>query len=103
MRLAPDLPAPQTRQELATTLATFGATVIREVTEPAVIAIYHLAIAEAVRSPHVGEILNTSRSVNRNGLAELLARAQAAGLLGQGDPAADDGALFRPPVGRPDA
>jgi AcrR family transcriptional regulator len=86
MRLAPDLPVPRTRQGLASTLTAFGATVLREVSQPAVMAVYRLAISEAVRSPDVAEILNTSRSVNRNTLAELLARAQAAGLLGQGNP-----------------
>jgi len=86
MRLAPDLPAPRTREELASTLTSFGATVIREVTQPAVMTIYRLAISEAVRSPDVAAILNTSRSVNRNALAELLARAQAAGVLSPGDP-----------------
>jgi AcrR family transcriptional regulator len=86
MRLAPDLPAPRTHHELASALATFGATVVREVTQPAVMAVYRLAIAEAVRSPEVAETLNTSRFVNRNALAKLLARAQAAKLLGRGDP-----------------
>jgi AcrR family transcriptional regulator len=86
MRLAPDLPAPCTCEELASTLTAFGATVIREVTQPAVMAIYRLAISEAVRSPDVAAALNTSRSVNRDALATLFARAQAAGVLGQGDP-----------------
>jgi hypothetical protein len=49
-------------------------------------AIYRLAISEAVRSPDVAETLNTSRAVNRNALAELLAGAQAAGVLGPGHP-----------------
>jgi len=86
MRLAPDLPAPRTLQELAATLTTFGATVIREVTQRAVMAVYRLAISEAVRSPDVAETLNTSRSVNRNALAQWLARAQAVGVLSEGDP-----------------
>jgi AcrR family transcriptional regulator len=86
MQLAPDLPAPRTRVELASTLASFGATVIREVTQPAVMAIYRLAISEAVSSPDVAATLNTSRSINRGALAELLASAQLAGVLGQGDP-----------------
>src|SRR5262249_14664310 len=60
MRLAPALPLPRTRQELASPPASFGATVIREVSQPAVMAVYRLAISEAVRSSDVGEILNTS-------------------------------------------
>jgi len=86
MRLSPDLPAPRSREMLAQILVRFGATVIREVSEPAVIAIYRLAIAEAERSPDVAAILNARRAANRNALAELLDRAQASGILGHGDP-----------------
>ena len=86
MRLSPDLPAPRSREILAQILVSFGATVIREVSQPAVIAIYRLAIAEAERSPDVAAILNASRLANRNALAELLGRAQASGILGHGDP-----------------
>ena len=86
MQLAPDLPAPHSREMLAATLTTFGATVIREVCQPAVTAMFRLAIAEAEHSPDVAETLEASRSVNRNALAALLAEAQTAGILGQGDP-----------------
>ena len=47
---------------------------------------FRLAIGEAERSPDVAGTLNASRSVNRNALAGLLAQAQAAGILGHGDP-----------------
>ena len=47
---------------------------------------YRLAIAEAERSPDVAAALSVSRFVNRHALEELLVRAQAAGILGQGDP-----------------
>jgi hypothetical protein len=40
----------------------------------------------AERSPEVAETLDASRSVNRNAVAELLAEAQAVGLLRDGDP-----------------
>jgi AcrR family transcriptional regulator len=86
MRLPPDLPVPSDHQILAATLATFGATVIREVSQPEVMAMFRLAIAEAERSPEVAETLNNSRSVNRGALAGLLANAQATGILGPGDP-----------------
>lgn len=86
MRLPPDLPAPASRAMLAATLTRFGATVIREVCEPVVMAMYRLAIAEAERSPDVAETLNASRFVNRNALCEHLVRAQQAGLLGRGEP-----------------
>jgi AcrR family transcriptional regulator len=86
MRLPPDLPASTSRAMLEATLTQFGATVIREVCEPAVMAMYRLAIAEAERSPDVAEALNSSRFVNRNALGDLLIRAQQAGLLGRGEP-----------------
>ena len=85
MQLSQDLPAPRSREMLAQILVSFGATVIREVSKPAVIAIYRLAISEAQRSPEVAAILNASRAANRNALAELLDRAQASGILGHGD------------------
>jgi AcrR family transcriptional regulator len=86
MRLPPDLPAPTSRDTLATTLSGFGATVIREVCAPAATSMYRLAIAEAERSPDVARALNASRFVNRYALEELLVRAQSAGVLGQGEP-----------------
>ena len=86
MRLPSDLPAPTNCDMLATTLTTFGATVIREVCAPAATSMYRLAIAEAERSPDVAAALNANRFVNRHALEELLVRAQAAGVLGPGDP-----------------
>jgi AcrR family transcriptional regulator len=86
MRLSPDLPAPRSRQMLAATLVTFGATVVREVCEPAVVAMFRLAIAEADRSPEVAETLNGNRSINRGALTGLLAQAQTSGILDHGDP-----------------
>ena len=68
MQLSRDLPAPRSREMLAQILVSFGATVIREVTHPAVMAIYRLAISEAERSPDVAAILNASRLANRNAL-----------------------------------
>jgi len=84
MQLAPDLPVPRSREMLASTLATFGATVVREVCQPAVVAMFRLAISEAGRSSAVATALHASRVGNRNALAELLARAQAVGILRPG-------------------
>ena len=85
MRLPPDLPVPTNLQMLGVTLATFGATVIREVSQPAVMAMFRFAIAEAERSPEVAETLNNSRSVTRGLVAGLFGQAQTSGLLGPGD------------------
>jgi AcrR family transcriptional regulator len=85
MRLPPDLPVPNSREMLGTILKTFGATVIREVCEPAATSMYRLAIAESERSPDVAAALNANRFANRHALEQLLIGAQAAGVLGQGD------------------
>jgi AcrR family transcriptional regulator len=75
MRLPPDLPAPRSREMLASILTNFGATVVREVCQPEVVAMFRLAISEAERSPDVAETLDASRSVNRDAIAGLLARS----------------------------
>ncbi len=85
MRLPADLPVPQTRDALAAILTSLGVAVIREVCAPAVTAMYRLAISEAKRSPDVARILDGSRAVNRDALAELLRAAQTAGILADGD------------------
>ena len=86
MRLPTDLPAPSSRQTLAAILVSFGTTVLREGCQPAVMAVHRLAIAKAERSPEVAQALNASRSVNRVALGEMLAGAQAAGILAARDP-----------------
>ena len=86
MRLPPDLPAPQDRQMLASTLSRFATNLVREVTDPAVIATFRLAIAEATRSPEIAQALDIAgREATRGALAELLANAQSAGLIGPGE------------------
>jgi AcrR family transcriptional regulator len=86
MRLPPDLPVPRDRKMLGATLTALGQTVLREVNDPAVTAIYRLAVAEAEHSPEAAETLNASRSGNRGAVAELIAKAHANGILGPGDP-----------------
>lgn len=86
MRLPLDLPAPGSLQMLAATLTAFGATVLLEVGHAQVVAMFRLAIAEAEHSPEVAATLKRSRTVNRNAIAAVIAKAQATGLLGDGDP-----------------
>jgi len=85
MRLPANLPAPRSRAMLAATLTAFGSTVLREVCEAAVTAMFRLAIAEAERSPEVAKTLAKARAVNRGALAGVLAEAQKVGILGDGD------------------
>jgi AcrR family transcriptional regulator len=85
--LRPDLPVPRTRQMLAATLNAFAAQLVHEGSDPAVIAMFRLAIAEATRSPEIAQALESAgRDATRAALAELLANAQAAGLIGAGEP-----------------
>ena len=87
MRLPPDLPTPRTRQMLASTLTSFASNLVREVSHPSVIATFRLAIAEATRSPEIAQALDIAgRDATRGALAELLASAQSAGLIGPGEP-----------------
>jgi AcrR family transcriptional regulator len=87
MRPPPDLPVPTSRAMFASLLTAFGAILMREVSDPVVMAMMRLAIAEGDRSPEVARTLDTSgRGATRNALADLLVRAQSAGLVEQGDP-----------------
>ena len=87
MRLPPDLPTPQSRQMLGSTLTSFATNLVREVSHPSVIATFRLAIAEATRSPEIAQALDVAgRGATRGALAELLTNAQSAGLIGPGEP-----------------
>ena len=88
MRLARDLPAPHTRQMLASTLTAFATNLVRETSHPTVIAMFRLAIAEATRSPEIAKALDLAGpAATRGTLAGLLASAQSTGLIGSGEPA----------------
>jgi AcrR family transcriptional regulator len=77
-----DLPALRDRGTLEQVLASFGAKLLREVSDPTVVAVFRLAIAEAVQAPEVARALNSiGREASRSALRELMARAKASGLL----------------------
>jgi AcrR family transcriptional regulator len=76
------LPVPRDRGTLEQVLAIFGMKLLREVSDPTVIAVFRLAIAEAVQAPEVARVLNSiGREASRSALRELMARAKASGLL----------------------
>ena len=82
----PDLPGPHDHQGLARTLETFGAQLLREVSDPTVIAVFRLAIAEAVHAPEVARALNSlGVETSRAALTEVMTRARSAGLI-SGEP-----------------
>ena len=81
------LPVPQDRETLAHVLASFGTRLVREITDPTVIAVFRLAIAEAVHAPEVAQALDSiGRETSRAALRQIMARAQASELL-HGHPA----------------
>jgi len=88
LQVPADLPVPHDRETLAHVLAAFGAQLVREITDPTVIAVFRLAIAEAVHAPEVARALDAiGRETSRAALRTIMARAQASGLV-EGSPAA---------------
>jgi AcrR family transcriptional regulator len=82
LRVPTDLPQPHDRETLAGALATFGAQLLREVSDPTVIAVFRLAIAEAVRAPEVARALDSiGGEMSRAALREIMTRAQSSGVL----------------------
>lgn len=87
LRVAADLPVPDDRETLARVLASFGTRLVREIGDPAVIAVFRLAIAEAAHAPAVARALDSiGREASRAALRKIMAQAQASGLL-KGRPA----------------
>jgi len=76
------LPVLRDRASLAHVLASFGTKLVHEVSDPAVIGVFRLAIAEAVQAPEVARALDsTGREASRAALRKIMSQAQASGLL----------------------
>jgi AcrR family transcriptional regulator len=87
LQVPDDFPVPRDRETLAHVLASFATQLVREITDPTVIAVFRLAIAEAVHAPEVAQALDfIGREASRAALRQIMARAQASGLL-RGSPA----------------
>jgi AcrR family transcriptional regulator len=81
-------PAPESSAAVAATLVEFGTSILRVVSHPDVLTVHRLAIAESDRAPEIAHTLDRNgREANHAALADWLAKAQARGLLGAGDPA----------------
>jgi AcrR family transcriptional regulator len=77
-----NLPVLRDRETLEQVLASFGTKFVREVSDPAVIAVFRLAIGEAVQAPEVARALNSiGREASRAALRKIMAEARASGLL----------------------
>jgi AcrR family transcriptional regulator len=82
LKIPADLPVPHDRETLAQVLASFGTQLVREITDPTVITVFRLAIADAVRAPEVAQALDSiGREASRAALRKIMAQAQASGLL----------------------
>ena len=86
MQLPTQLSPPSNREELVAMLSKLGATVLREVSHPGVMAVFRLAIMEAQRAPEVAATLESARQSIRTAVRNIFVRAQSAGLIGVGDP-----------------
>ena len=77
-----DLPVLRDRQTLKQVLASFGTKLVREISDPTVIAVFRLAISEVSHAPEVARALDsTGREASRAALRKIMTRAQASGLL----------------------
>jgi AcrR family transcriptional regulator len=86
MRLPEGFPAPVDRASLEAALRQYGATLLKEVTDPDVLAVFRLGIAEAKRSPGIGRSLQQmGREPAQAALRELLRSARASRLIAEGD------------------
>jgi AcrR family transcriptional regulator len=82
LALSAEVPDVRDRETLGHVLASFGAKLVSEVTDPIVVAVFRLAIAEAVQAPEVARALNSiGREGSRGVLRSMMAKAQASGLL----------------------
>src|SRR3954453_21357820 len=82
-----DLPEPHDREAFARALERFGTQLLQEVSDPTVIAVFRLGIAEAKRTPKVAQALDTiAGETTRAALREVMSRARSFGLV-SGKPA----------------
>jgi AcrR family transcriptional regulator len=80
---------PDSREALEATLIQFGKSILHGLSDPDVLAVYRLAIAESTRAPDIARTLHKAgREANHLALGAWLAKAQAHGLVGAGNPAA---------------
>jgi len=82
LRAPADMPMLRDRATLAQVLTAFGAQLVREVSDPDVVGVFRLAIAEAVQAPEVARTLDSiGRETSRAALRQIMSESRAAGLI----------------------
>jgi len=82
-----DLPAIRNRETLMQVLASLGTRLVSEISDPTVIAVFRLAIAEVLHAPEVARAVDSiGRETSRSAMRKVMSLAQKAGLL-TGNPA----------------
>ena len=77
-----DMPILRDRATLAQVLTALGMQLVREVSDPDVVAVFRLAIAEAVHAPEVARTLDSvGRGTGRAALRRVMSESRAAGLI----------------------
>jgi AcrR family transcriptional regulator len=77
-----DMPTVRDRATLTQVLTALGIQLVREVSDPAVVAVFRLAIAEAVQAPEVARTLDSvGRETSRAALRHIMTQARAAALV----------------------
>lgn len=82
LRAPADMPPLRDRATLAQVLTAVGTQLVREVSDPDVVAVFRLAIAEAVQAPEVARTLDSvGRETSRAAIRQIMALARTAGLV----------------------
>jgi AcrR family transcriptional regulator len=82
LQVPTDFPVPRDREILARVLTSFGEQLVREISDPTVIAVFRLAIAEAIQAREVAQALDSiGREAGRSALRNIMAQALELGLL----------------------
>ena len=82
------LPNVSDRATFEATLTRFGASMLKEICDPSVVAMHRLAILEAERSPELARTLDDNgRNANHAALIAFLRQVHDAGLIGGAEPA----------------
>ena len=82
LQAPPELPVPRDRETLEKVLVAIGTQQLREVSAPPVVAVFRLAIGEAVHAPEVARILRSiGIETARGTMREFMSRALESKLL----------------------